>query len=346
VQRHVRNGMVKNEGDVQLQLPGPYPVSYRSIVPKQGECENLLVPWSLSASHMAFGSIRMEPVFMILSQSAAIAADLALDKQIAVQAIAYAELRPRLLEAGQSLGDFAEAPTSVIDNSDTGLVTPTGTWLASAATPGFTGIDYLHDDNTGRGTKSVFYRLPAGNTGLQSVFLRWTSHTNRSSKVRVEIRHAEGTSLRSVNQRSDGGQWVKLGAFPFSGDSSEGIVISNADSDGYVIADAVGLRPAAPAEDGDTDGDGISDARERVLWLDPFTSNAPFYTAVRENAHLFGLHRPDEIHELHLTNPALLGGVLSLRLSELTGSGWSAGDVFSREVDTTASRRFFRIEAP
>jgi hypothetical protein len=104
VQRHVKNGMVKNEGDVQLRIPGPYPVSYRAIVPKQGECENLLVPWSLSASHMAFGSIRMEPVFMILSQSAATAADIAIQNGIPVQEVPYEVLQKRLLADGQRLG--------------------------------------------------------------------------------------------------------------------------------------------------------------------------------------------------------------------------------------------------
>ena len=103
VQRIVRNGMVKNEGDIQKYIPGPYPVSYRAIVPKKGECENLFVPWSLSASHMAFGSIRMEPVFMILSQSAALAADLCLRQNIAVQDLSYETLRPALLAAGQAL---------------------------------------------------------------------------------------------------------------------------------------------------------------------------------------------------------------------------------------------------
>ncbi len=103
VQRIVHNGMVKNEGDVQARIPGPYPVSYRAIVPKQGECENLLVPWSLSASHMAFGSIRMEPVFMILAQSAVIAADLCIKHDLAVQSLEYDKLRPRLLAAGQVL---------------------------------------------------------------------------------------------------------------------------------------------------------------------------------------------------------------------------------------------------
>jgi hypothetical protein len=105
VQRTVLKGMLKNEGDVQLHVKKPYPVSYRALVPKRGECENLLVPWGLSASHMAFGSIRMEPVFMVLGQSSAIAADLALDKGSSVQDVAYSELKPRLLEAGQSLGE-------------------------------------------------------------------------------------------------------------------------------------------------------------------------------------------------------------------------------------------------
>jgi hypothetical protein len=95
--------MVKNEGDIQKYIPGEYPVSYRAIVPKKGECENLLVPWSLSASHMAFGSIRMEPVFMILSQSAVIAADICLKENLSVQALDYQKLRPALLAAGQAL---------------------------------------------------------------------------------------------------------------------------------------------------------------------------------------------------------------------------------------------------
>jgi FAD dependent oxidoreductase len=103
VQRYVTKGMVKNEGDVQIGISGPYPVSYRAIVPKEGECENLLVPWSLSASHMAFGSIRMEPVFMILSQSAATAADIAMDRGVSVQDVPYEELRKRLLKDDQRL---------------------------------------------------------------------------------------------------------------------------------------------------------------------------------------------------------------------------------------------------
>ncbi|MEO0474465.1 MAG: FAD-dependent oxidoreductase, partial [Planctomycetota bacterium] len=103
-QRVVANGMVKNEGDIQTYLNGKaYGISYRSIVPKAGECENLLVPWSLSATHIAFGSIRMEPVFMILSESAAIAAVIAIDEGVAIQDVTYGKLKPKLVERGQVL---------------------------------------------------------------------------------------------------------------------------------------------------------------------------------------------------------------------------------------------------
>jgi hypothetical protein len=101
--RIVRDGRVENEGDVQVGGFPPYQISYRSIVPRESQCKNLLVPVCLSASHIAYGSIRMEPVFMVLGQSAAIAAGLALDEQVAVQNIHYDELRRRLLAARQIL---------------------------------------------------------------------------------------------------------------------------------------------------------------------------------------------------------------------------------------------------
>lgn len=113
-QRHVKDGMVKNEGDVQMKVANPYPISYRSIIPGRGQCSNLLVPWSLSSTHMAFGSIRMEPVFMALSQSAAVAAGLAIDHGCAVQDLDYATLRPALLELGQALGVPGTVPAGAV----------------------------------------------------------------------------------------------------------------------------------------------------------------------------------------------------------------------------------------
>ena len=94
---------VRNDGNFGHACPSPYPVSYRSIVPKKAECTNLLVPVCLSASHVAYGSIRMEPVFMILGQSAGAAAVLAVDAGVAVQDISYEKLKSRLLNDGQEI---------------------------------------------------------------------------------------------------------------------------------------------------------------------------------------------------------------------------------------------------
>jgi hypothetical protein len=104
VQRYVDHGQVRNEGDVQSVLKGgPYRLDYGCIVPKASECVNLLVPVCVSASHIAYGSIRMEPVFMILGQSAGTAAALAVQDRVPVQQVDYAKLRAQLLAEGQVL---------------------------------------------------------------------------------------------------------------------------------------------------------------------------------------------------------------------------------------------------
>jgi hypothetical protein len=108
VQRYVARdedgkAYARNEGDIQVSPGGPYPISYRAVVPKRGEVENLFVPVGLSASHIAYGSIRMEPVFMILGQSAATAAAMALDAAVSAQDVDYAKLKARLVADRQVL---------------------------------------------------------------------------------------------------------------------------------------------------------------------------------------------------------------------------------------------------
>lgn len=95
------NGYVQNEGDIGVKPKEPYSISYGTIIPKEEECENLLVPVCVSSSHTAFGSIRMEPVFMILGQSAATAAALAIEDNIAVQDLPYEKIQQRLKADGQ-----------------------------------------------------------------------------------------------------------------------------------------------------------------------------------------------------------------------------------------------------
>jgi hypothetical protein len=110
IQRYITpEGAVQNEGDIGVGLKAPYEIAYGSLVPKKGQCDNLFAPTCVSSSHVAFGSIRMEPVFMILGQSSATAASLALDENLAVQQVDYAKLRARLLADKQVLEYTAPA---------------------------------------------------------------------------------------------------------------------------------------------------------------------------------------------------------------------------------------------
>ncbi|WP_093828131.1 FAD-dependent oxidoreductase [Spirosoma endophyticum] len=103
-QRYVRpDGFVQNEGDIGVHPKQPYSIAYGSILPKESECKNLLVPVCVSSSHIAYGSIRMEPVFMILGQSAATAAVLSIDNNVPPQRLPYAKLRDVLLKDRQRL---------------------------------------------------------------------------------------------------------------------------------------------------------------------------------------------------------------------------------------------------
>lgn len=104
VQRYVKpDGYVQNEGDIGVRTSKPYSISYRSLIPRKEECRNLLVPICVSSSHIAYGSIRMEPVFMILGQTAATAASLAIDEDVSVQEVQHEKLRQQLEKDDQRL---------------------------------------------------------------------------------------------------------------------------------------------------------------------------------------------------------------------------------------------------
>ena len=234
-QRVVVNGVVKNEGDVQVGVPRPYGISFRSIVPRREQCTNLTVPVCLAASHIAYGSIRMEPVFMILAQSAATSAVLA--GTGAVQDVGYPALRTRLL-ADRQLLEWAPAASEVIVDSRSAGVTRAGTWIASTATPGYHGADYEHDDNTAKGVCRLRFRPTLPSAGSWSVQLRWTAHANRASNVPVDVEHSGGLATHSVDQRTRGGQWVTLGTYTFAAGTAGSLLIRTESTNGYVIADA------------------------------------------------------------------------------------------------------------
>ena len=252
-QRHVVSNCATNEGDVQRAPAGPFPISYRAIVPSTNDCENLFATFCLSGTHIAFSSCRMEPVFMITSQSAAAAAAIAIDDNVPVQNVSYAKLRLHMVAAGQVLtwGSAAVVSTnSIVLDSEmtTNAVTLSGSWTASSANPGYNGINYMHDANTGKGTKSVRYtpNLPAA--GRYTVSLKWPQNANRATNVPITVTFSGGATNIPLNQRATGNAWIAIGTFPFEAGNAGNVLLATTGTEsGYVIADGVMWAPAAEA---------------------------------------------------------------------------------------------------
>jgi hypothetical protein len=238
------NPTVRNEGGFGHGCPRPYPVSYRSIVPKQEECANLLVPVCLSSSHVAYGSIRMEPVFMILGQSAGTAAALAIEEGVAVQNLDYGKLKAKLEEDGQRLEwqqPVAEParplPGLVMDDS---AASTSGGWQSGTLTP-ISGVAYLHDGNEGKGEKSVTFEVKVPKPGEYQVNFLYVAHANRSTKTRVTVAIGDEKKEIVVNQRERDGNGKVLGTYRI--ETVITITVANRDTDGFVVVDGVQLLP-------------------------------------------------------------------------------------------------------
>jgi hypothetical protein len=253
VQRYIdREGHVRNEGDVQVGGFPPYAIAYRSIVPREKECANLLVPVCLSASHIAYGSIRMEPVFMVLGQSAATAAVQSLEEAAAVQRIDVVKLQERLKADGQVLAWTSTASPGALDPKQlAGIVVDDvqakkeGEWLPSSSIGPYVGAGYLHDNKEGRGRKSVTFTIPLAKPGKYEVRLIYTPHANRATNVPVLIKHSAGSESLIVDQQKTPAidkTSQSLGTFAF--DKQAVVRIGNEDANGYVVVDAVQLVEA------------------------------------------------------------------------------------------------------
>jgi hypothetical protein len=244
-----KEGFVQNEGDIQEGPGGPYMISFQSLVPKRGECTNLLVPVCISSSHIAYGSIRMEPVFMVLGQSAATAAVLAIDDKVDVQQVAYEKLRKRLLDDKQVL-EFAVRPRPdaldpkklsgiVIDDDEAQRV---GFEATSSAMGPFVGTGYRHDGGADRGKQSARFTPDLPMAGKFEVRMSYSPNANRASNVPIVIVHADGKAVVKVDQRKTPpiqGAFVSLGTFRFEKGKMGYVEITNKDVDGHVIIDAV-----------------------------------------------------------------------------------------------------------
>ena len=261
VQRYVAKdesgkAFVLNEGDVQVNPGGPYQISYGSIVPKSDECQNLLVPVCVSSSHIAFGSIRMEPVFMILGQSAATAAVFSIEDEVAVQDVSYEKLSSRLREDGQILkleqSDRIARGHGIDPKTLTGIVIDgnqvkfEGDWVESSSLRPFVGSSYFHDENGGKGVRSASFPFNAPNEGLHEIMVSFVPFANRAGKVNYEIKHEKGLVKVTLDQRKKGDReliWHSLGSFLFHKGKSYSVTVSNEGTEGYVIADAVQVIP-------------------------------------------------------------------------------------------------------
>jgi hypothetical protein len=248
VQRYAKDGRVWNEGDVQVGGFAPYPISYRSIRPKKTQCQNLLVPVAMSASHIAYGSIRMEPVFMVLGQSAATAAVHAIDDNVAVQDIDIKKLQSRLLEDKQVLEWTGRRPVpSILIGTLKGIVVDdriskrTGQWIESRSTGGFVEFGYLHDGNTAKGEMKAVFRPKLPVAGKYEVSIAHAPNPNRATNVPVTIETANGTKTVTLNQRTapKNGKLKSIGTFQFAKGTAGSVTISNSATNGYVILDAV-----------------------------------------------------------------------------------------------------------
>jgi len=248
VQRYVtRQGFVRNEGNVQVGGFPPYPVSYQSIVPRKNEAENLLAPVCLSASHIAYGSIRMEPVFMVLGQSAATAAAQAIEAQVAVQDIDYPRLRARLLADHQVLEapaellrgdlDAAQLEGIVIDNQ---FATVSAAWKGARSGKPRLGPGYFYDLDARDGRATARFDVDARQPGHYRVKLLHPVAAENASNAPVEISGGGKTYRVTVNQRLPSA-WMG----PFDLPARFTVTVTNRAANGVVTVDGVQVAPGA-----------------------------------------------------------------------------------------------------
>jgi hypothetical protein len=244
IQRIVVNGMVKNEGNVEVGGFGPYPISYQAIVPKEKECNNLFVPVCLSATHIAYGSIRMEPVFMVLAQSAAVAASMAIDKKTSVQKVVVKKLQAELKANPLSDGSTADV---LVDNEDKNNITVNGKW--SVQTRGGYGPTFLASDPADKTLQSVRFNAKVAKTGKYNAYIYFPKLPNMASHIKLSV--FDGSSKKDIKvKESDivvvgqtSGEWFHLGEYSLQPGKSTYVEISNSEADGLVFADAVLLVP-------------------------------------------------------------------------------------------------------
>ncbi|MBX7208421.1 MAG: FAD-dependent oxidoreductase [Verrucomicrobiaceae bacterium] len=262
----LKDGVINEGTIIPVRMKGrahgyPYHVPYRSLTPKPAECDNLLVPVALSATHVAYCSLRVEPTWMMLGQSAGIAAALAAKQNLPVQRLPYVALRERLLAQRQVLDlpmlpdlppepkgeagiDPKTLPGIVLDDAQATL---TGAWSTSANFRPHIGAGYLHDDRRGDGSCSATFRFKAPKTGRYEVRMAYSAHETRAKSVPLTIQCGGKTMSLTVDQTKPmpaGEAFRAVGSVDLDADGEVAITIRNTETDGFVIVDALQVLAA------------------------------------------------------------------------------------------------------
>jgi hypothetical protein len=245
-ERLVINGMVKNEGDVQFGEFGPYPIAYSSLIPKANECSNLLVPVCMSASHIAYGSIRMEPVFMNLGQSCGMAASMAIDDKTSLQKLNIAKLQQLLKTNPLADGSTADI---LIDNSDKDAVILNGEWKEELNSKGCYGPSvYVNYDKTAKDSYARFTpKIIKG--GNYKIYAYISKNKGTAPEVFYKIHtptQDKEASIKIANVNIHGqtsGEWVYITDSNLQAGKSAYVDIVKKDNDTFVLADAILFVP-------------------------------------------------------------------------------------------------------
>ena len=242
--RLVVNGMVKNEGNVEVGGFLPFPISYRSITPKRAEVDNLLVPVCLSSSHIAFGSIRMEPVFMVLAQSAAVAAGIAIDKRIPVQDVKIADIK-HVLKTNPKADK--RAADELIHVSNSKQVNLSGNW-SNGKGRGF-GMSFKESNGKDAAAARFTASKPL-NAGKYKVYTYYPKKAESAVKHGLAIFNGKSVENKILDyskveiKGQTSSTWVEVGEFTFyQGKDNPYVEISNNGADGIVAANAILFVP-------------------------------------------------------------------------------------------------------
>ena len=258
-----KDGVVDEGTIMPVRMAGrghgyPCHIPYRSILPLPADCENLLVPVALSCTHVGISSIRVEPTWMILGQSAGVAAALAAKQNVTVQKLPYPALRERLLAQKQVLEipvlaapspepkgamniDPAKLPGIVLDDQQATLE---GEWKSSSGFKPYIGTGYVHDDKRGDGKSTATFRFKAPKSGLYDLRIAYSPHETRARRVPITIESGALKTALTFDQTQPlpaGDAFRSAGFIELQSDAETKIVISNTGTEGFVILDALQL---------------------------------------------------------------------------------------------------------